>query len=124
MAKEKEGKEEPKREREGEKRDGEKSEGKGKKRLHLHEIRSTQAHDGSIVHHHTYKEHKDAPFTLPERGPVATSANPEEAGQHVAEQFGMNQAPFGVGQGGADGGGDEPEPQGGQPQQAGGMPQG
>ena len=92
MAKEKEGEKEPKAEREGEKKDGEKSEGKGKKkRLHLHEIRSTQAHDGSIVHHHTYKDHKDALFAHPERGPVATSQNPEEAGQHVEEQFGMNQ---------------------------------
>ena len=62
-----------------------------KKKLHLHEIRSTQAHDGSIVHHHTYKEHKEDPMSMPERGPMATSTTPEEAGQHVAEQFGMNQ---------------------------------
>jgi hypothetical protein len=62
-----------------------------KKKLHLHEIRSTQAHDGSIVHHHTYKDHAEAPFTHPERGPVATSSSPEDAGQHVAEQFAMNQ---------------------------------
>ena len=83
-----------------------KSEGGGKKRkLHLHEVRSTQAHDGSIVHHHTYKEHKDAPFAMPERGPVATSATPEEAGQHVEEQFAQNQ---GGGQEPAAGG--EPEP--------------
>jgi hypothetical protein len=73
----------------GEKREERK--GTAKKKLHLHEIRSTQAHDGSIVHHHTYKESKDAPFAHPERGPVATSSSPEEAGQHVAEQFGMNQ---------------------------------
>ena len=64
---------------------------KAKKKLHLHEIRSTQAHDGSIVHHHTYKDHKDAPFPHPERGPMATSETPDEAGQHVAEQFSMNQ---------------------------------
>jgi hypothetical protein len=84
-----------------------------KKKLHLHEIRSTQAADGSIVHHHTFKEHKDAHFTMPERGPMATSASPEEAGQHVAEQFGMNQG----------GGGEEPEggePEGGGEPQAGG----
>lgn len=80
MAKEEKGKKEPKR-----------AEGKKAKRLHLHEIRSTQAHDGSIVHHHVYKDHKDAPHTHPERGPMATSSTPEEAGQHVAEQFGMNQ---------------------------------
>lgn len=76
----------------------------GKKKLHLHEIRTTAAHDGTYTHHHTYKEKKEDPFTLPERGPVATSANEEEAGQHVAEQFGMNQ------QAGA-----EPEPEGAQP---------
>jgi hypothetical protein len=93
MAKEKE-KEEPKSESKG-----------GKKKLHLHEIRSTQAHDGSIVHHHTYKDHKDSSFSQPERGPVATSADPEEAGQHVAEQFGMNQ-----GAGAAPGGDPEPDP--------------
>ena len=73
-----------------EKKTEKKGEG-GKKKLHLHEIRTTQAHDGSLTHHHTYKDHKDAPFAHPERGPMATSANPEEAGQHVAEQFGMNQ---------------------------------
>jgi hypothetical protein len=85
--------------------------GAKKKRMHLHEIRSTQAHDGTIVHHHTYKEHKDAPFSMPERGPMATSASPEEAGQHVQEQFGMNQG----------GGGQEPEAGGGEPEpQAGG----
>jgi hypothetical protein len=105
MAKEKEkpAAEEKKSEHEG---------GGKKKKLHLHEIRSTAAHDGSIVHHHTYKEHKDAPFAMPERGPMATSATPEEAGQHVQEQFGMNQ-----------GGGGEPEPQaggGGEPEAGGG----
>jgi hypothetical protein len=85
----------------------------GKKRLHLHEIRSTQAHDGSIVHHATYKEHKDHPFTMPERGPMATSSTPEEAGQHVAEQFGQN----------AMGGGGGAEPEGDEGQAGGAMPQ-
>lgn len=98
MAKEK--KEEPKPKSES-------KEGGGKKKLHLHEIRSTQAHDGSIVHHHTFKESKDHPFTMPERGPVATSTSPEEAGQHVAEQFAMN----GGGQEQPQAGG-EPEPEG------------
>jgi hypothetical protein len=96
MAKEKE---------EAKKPEGERKEGGKKKKLHLHEIRSTQARDGSIVHHHTYKEHADHPFTMPERGPMATSASPEEAGQHVAEQFAMNQ-----GGGGEQMGGEEPEP--------------
>jgi hypothetical protein len=95
MAKEKEGTKKP---------EGERKEGGGKKKLHLHEIRSTQARDGSIVHHHTYKENPDHPFTMPERGPMATSADPEEAGQHVQEQFAMNQG------GGGDQAGGEPEP--------------
>jgi hypothetical protein len=107
MAKEKEESESSKtREREGgeksgkgerEEHGGKKSEG-GKKRPHLHEIRSVQAEDGSIVHHHTYKKSKDDHFTMPERGPMATSSTPEEAGQHVSEQFAQNQQ-----------GGEEPE---------------
>jgi hypothetical protein len=82
-----------------EEKDGKKEAEPKKRRLHLHELRSTQAEDGSIVHHATYKEHKGDMHTMPERGPMATSANPEEAGQHVADQFGMNQM------------GAEPEPQ-------------
>jgi hypothetical protein len=62
----------------------------GKKKLHLKSIRSEQVHDGSIVHHHTYADSKEAPFSHPERQNMATSATPEEAGQHVAEQFGQN----------------------------------
>ncbi|MGA9668430.1 MAG: hypothetical protein WBQ94_04435 [Terracidiphilus sp.] len=93
---------------------GEKKEGGGKKKkLHLHEIRTTQAKDGSLVHHHTYKDHADAEMTHPERGPMATSATPEEAGQHVAEQFGMN-AQQGGGGGAGEGesaGAGGPEPQ-------------
>ena len=77
-------------EEKGKEKGGEGEKGKRPKK-HLHQIRSVQAEDGSIVHHHTYKDHKDALFAHPERGPVATSQNPEEAGQHVEEQFGMNQ---------------------------------
>ena len=85
------------------KSEGEHKDGAGKKKkMHLHEIRSTQAHDGSIVHHHTYKEHKDHPFTMPERGPMATSSTPEEAGQHIQEQFAMNQG-GGAGEPGGEG---------------------
>lgn len=58
---------------------------------HLHEIRSVQAEDGSIVHHHTYKTKKEDHHTEPERSNVATSENAEEAGEHVREQFAMNQ---------------------------------
>lgn len=82
--------------------------GGGKKRLHLHEIRSVQAHDGSIVHHHTFKESPDHDFTMPERGPMATSTTPEEAGQHVSEMFGMNQMAGAGGPGGPEPGGEEP----------------
>lgn len=57
---------------------------------HLHEIRTVQAEDGSIVHHHTYKGKMEDHHTEPERMHAATSSNAEEAGQHVAEQFGMN----------------------------------
>ena len=82
-----------------------KSEGGGKKRkLHLHEVRSTQAHDGSIVHHHTYKEHKDAPSRCRNAGQLPASATPEEAG-HCRRTICQNQ---GGGQEPAAGG--EPEP--------------
>lgn len=92
----------------------EKHEGGGgkKKRLHLHEIRTTQAHDGSLVHHHTYKEHPDSHMAMPEREAMATSETPDEAGQHVAEQFGMNQMG-----GGEEGGGQQPGGEGGAPQE-------
>lgn len=58
---------------------------------HLHEIRTTEAEDGTFVHHHTWKSKKENRNAERERENVATSATPEEAGQHVAEQFGMNQ---------------------------------
>ncbi len=66
------------------------------KRLHLLEIRSRQAEDGSIVHHHTYADSKDAKFPHPERQAAATSSSPEEAGQHIAEMFGQNGMSAGV----------------------------
>lgn len=97
--------------------------GKGGKKLHLHEIRSTYAKDGSIVHHHTYKDHADAEYTQPERGPMATSTSPDEAGQHVSEMFGMNggQDQAQAQQGGGDQGGDEEAAEAGA-QQGGGAP--
>lgn len=83
------------------------AEGKeGKKKKHLHQIRTVAAHDGTHVHHHTYKADKEDPHTEPERENVATSSNAEEAGQHVAEQMGMNE-------GGAPGGEDGQGPEGG-----------
>jgi hypothetical protein len=71
-----------------EKREGEK--GKPKKKLHLHQVRTVAAEDGSHVHHHTYKAKKGDAFTMPERENVATSSSPEEAGQHVEESFAQN----------------------------------
>lgn len=91
-----------------------------KPKHHLHEIRSVQAHDGSIVHHHTYKEHRDHPHTMPERGPMATSSTPEEAGKHVEEMFGQNN--MGGGAAGEQMAGAQPQGGGG-PEQAGGEPE-
>ena len=81
-------------------------EGEKPKRKHLHEIRTQAAHDGTYVHHHTYKADAHDHHTEPERQNVATSNSPEEAGQHVAEQMAMNEQP---GEG-ADVGAAEPEP--------------
>src|SRR4051794_34016406 len=59
-------------------------------RLHLRSVRSEQAADGSIVHHHTYADSKEARFPHPERQNMATSATAEEAGQHVSDMFSQN----------------------------------
>lgn len=64
--------------------------GKKPERKHLHEIRTQAAHDGTYVHHHTYKGKESDHHAEPERMNVATSNSPEEAGQHVAEQMAMN----------------------------------
>lgn len=61
-----------------------------KKRKRLREVRSVHADDGSIVHHHTY-EKEDGSGNEAERQNVATSQDAEEAGQHVADQLGMNE---------------------------------
>jgi hypothetical protein len=60
---------------------------------HLHQIRSEETDDGHILHHHTFKKKRGDTETEPERKNVAVSSSPEEAGQHVDEQFGMNQPP-------------------------------
>jgi hypothetical protein len=98
-------------EEKGKEKGGEGEKGK-KAKKHLHQIRSVQAEDGSIVHHHTYKAKKEDHHTEPERENVATSATPEEAGEHVAEQMGMN----------GQGGGGEPEEEAAEGEQ-GGAPQ-
>jgi len=95
------------------KKEHEGGEKKGKtEKKHLHEIRTVAAHDGTYVHHHTYKAKKEDHHTEPERQNVATSADAEEAGQHVAEQMGMNE------------GGQGAEPQGGGEAEGGAEPQG
>lgn len=81
----------------------EKKEGAGKKKLHLHRVVTEEAGDGSYVHHHTYKPSKHDVHEMPERRNAATSQDAEEAGQHVSEQFGMNEGQ----------GGDQGAPQGG-----------
>jgi hypothetical protein len=86
-------------------------------RKHLHQIRSEETEDGHIVHHHTYKAKRGDEKTEPERKNVAVSASPEEAGEHTAEQFGMNAPP----QAGADPGAGDPSAGGGDPN--GGAPQ-
>jgi hypothetical protein len=93
--------------KEGKEKKREPSKG-GKRRLHLREIRTRQAADGSLVHHHTYADSAEAPHEHPERGPMATSKTPADAGQHVEEMFGMNQQ----GAGGAGGMGGDMEGEG------------
>lgn len=72
----------------------EKDEHEGKKKpakKHLHEIRSEETEDGHIIHHHTYKAKRGDDKTEPERKNMAVSSSPDEAGEHVADQFAMNQ---------------------------------
>lgn len=75
--------------------------GKPKKRMHLHAIRSVQAHDGTIVHHHEYKHHPEDQGLAAVHENAATSQTPEDAGAHVQDQFSQN------GMGGAPGGEEE-----------------
>lgn len=67
-----------------------KHEGKGKKK-HLHKIETVAAGDGTFVHHHHYKEKPEDQHVSHVREHMATSSDADEAGQHVAEQFGMGQ---------------------------------
>lgn len=89
--------------------------GKGKpKRKHLVEIRTEEAEDGTYVHHHTYAD-KRGGHREPERRNVATSKTPEEAGEHTAEQFGMNEPGQADPGAGAPPEGDDPTADGGDP---------
>jgi hypothetical protein len=72
-----------------------------KKHLHIHRVEETD--DGHFIHHQTYKKKRGDTETEPERKNTAVSSSAEEAGQHVAEQFGMNDQPQGdEGGGGGD----------------------
>lgn len=62
-----------------------------KKHLHKHTIEETE--DGHYVHHQTYKKKRGDTETEPERKNTAVSMTADEAGQHAAEQFGMNEPP-------------------------------
>ena len=63
------------------------------KRRHLKKIETEETRDGHFLHHHTVtpSRHKDKPEEHHRN--VAVSTTPEEAGQHIAEQFGMNEPP-------------------------------
>lgn len=82
--------------------------GKKPAKKHLHSIRSEETEDGHILHHHTYKKKAGDAEAEPERKNVAVSSSPEDAGEHVAEQFAMNQQPAAAGGGEAEPGGEEP----------------
>jgi hypothetical protein len=83
MAEEKEKKSKGKEEHGGKegKREG------GKKKLHLHQIVTTRAKDGSFGHEHIYKEHADDVHSRP---PVfaGTSQDMEDLHQHMDDHFG------------------------------------
>ena len=59
----------------------------GKKKLQLHQIVHTFAHDGSAMHEHVYKDHKDSPHTHPPRF-MGTSQNIEDLVQHDQDHAG------------------------------------
>lgn len=83
MAKEKE--KEAKREESEESRPVKK--GSMPKGKYLHKIITERVPgDETFVHHHVYKDHEHHPMEHPPR-PMATSDTPEEAGEHIAEQF-------------------------------------
>ena len=81
--------------------------GSGKPKRKLHRITSTMLDDGSIHHVHDFKSGDGSPDYG--HSEEYSSASPDDAGAHVAENFG--------GDGGGDGEGEEEEaaaaPQGG-----------
>jgi hypothetical protein len=57
------------------------------KKKHLHQIVTTQAHDGTFSHDHIYKDSKEAQHSHP---PVfaGTSSNMDDLHQHMDDHFG------------------------------------
>lgn len=106
MAEEKKKESKPKKgeeERERKEPGSQKREKKGgkKKKLHLHQIITTRAKDGSFGHEHIYKDHPD---DIHSRPPVfaGTSQDMDDLHQHMDDHFG----------GGAEGGDEGEEAQG------------
>lgn len=72
---------------------------KPRKHLVKHEIEETE--DGHFVHSHTYQKSRHDASEREHRPNVAVSTSPEEAGQHVEEQSGMNEPADGADPGAA-----------------------
>ena len=72
---------------ENKKGSGEKGKESGKKKLHLHQIVTTRAKDGTFGHEHIYKDHPDDMHSKP---PVfaGTSQDMEDLHQHMDDHFG------------------------------------
>lgn len=83
----------------GEEKKGERKGGEKAKPKHLHKIIHTFAHDGSAMHEHVYKDHKDDHKEHPPQF-MGTSDNIEDLMQHDADHAGPQMAA----------GGDEPQP--------------
>lgn len=59
----------------------------GKPKLHLHKIIHTFAHDGSAMHEHVYKDHKDSPHERPPQF-MGTSQDVNDLLQHDQDHAG------------------------------------
>lgn len=100
------------------KKEAKSGKGKGPKK-HLHQVITTAAPDGSYTHHHVYKAKRDDHDHMAEPARLmATSDNPDEAGEHVTDQFAANQEAQAAPQGQDDGEGAQsaPEEQGAAPE--------
>lgn len=110
---EREGKHERERERKEPGSEKREKQGGKKKKLHLHQIITTRAKDGSFGHEHIYKDHPDDVHSRP---PVfaGTSQDMEDLHQHMDDHFGGGAEGEGEAEGaapqqGGEGGEEEPE---------------